>query len=296
MLALSPSVYAPLWQMVRGLIPAHVPAPHPLGCHRPRIADDVCFKGILARLVTGCSWEVAGTLSATSESTLRRRFREWNASGVFARAVEEALAAYDTVIGFRLDDTAIDASLHKAPTGGEASGPNPYDRAKLGWKWSVMTEAAGVPIGWTFDSANRHDSRLLAPTLDAVSRRGLLCEVDLVRLDRGYSYPAAINECTSRGLTVEVPKKRPRGKTGQGRRAKGNRRHGYKTAGPMRPEPGRWQVERTNSWMSNFGQLRRNTDRRARDRAAQLDLAITCIIVTKLVKHAKRYNAITRAY
>jgi hypothetical protein len=34
----------------------------------------------------------------------------------------------------------------------------------------------------------------------------------------------------------------------------------------------------------------------ATDRAAQLDLAITCIIVTKLVKHAKRYKGITRTY
>lgn len=36
----------------------------------------------------------------------------------------------------------------------------------------------------------------------------------------------------------------------------------------------RWPVERTNSWLSNFGQLRRNTDRRTNHRLAQLALAV----------------------
>jgi len=36
----------------------------------------------------------------------------------------------------------------------------------------------------------------------------------------------------------------------------------------------RWPVERTNSWLSSFGQLRRNTDRRPQHRLAQLALAI----------------------
>jgi hypothetical protein len=36
---------------------------------------------------------------------------------------------------------------------------------------------------------------------------------------------------------------------------------------------GRWIVEATNTWWSNYGQLRRNTDRRARHRHAALCLA-----------------------
>ena len=45
----------------------------------------------------------------------------------------------------------------------------------------------------------------------------------------------------------------------------------------------RWIVERTNSWLSNFGQLRRNTDRTT----GQLALAIIAI---KLIKWADRHN------
>ena len=46
----------------------------------------------------------------------------------------------------------------------------------------------------------------------------------------------------------------------------------------------RWPVERTNSWLSNFGQIRRNTDRKAAHRLAQFALAIVFIIVAKLIE------------
>jgi transposase len=52
----------------------------------------------------------------------------------------------------------------------------------------------------------------------------------------------------------------------------------------------RWPVERTNSWLSNFGQLRRNTDRFSPQRLGQIALAITLILTVKLVKWAKRWT------
>ncbi len=57
----------------------------------------------------------------------------------------------------------------------------------------------------------------------------------------------------------------------------------------------RWPVERTNSWLSNFGQLRRNTDRLSRHRLAQLALAVALIITVKLVKWAKRWDGLAVA-
>jgi hypothetical protein len=53
----------------------------------------------------------------------------------------------------------------------------------------------------------------------------------------------------------------------------------------------RWPVERTNSWLSNFGQLRRNTDRFSAHRLAQFALAVALIITVKLVKWAKRWES-----
>ena len=53
MLALHPRVVDVIWEAVGPLIPVHRPKPHPMGCHRRRIPDRVCFEGILRRLVTG---------------------------------------------------------------------------------------------------------------------------------------------------------------------------------------------------------------------------------------------------
>ncbi len=51
-----------------------------------------------------------------------------------------------------------------------------------------------------------------------------------------------------------------------------------------------WSVERTNSWLSNFGQLRRNTDRFIHQRLAQFALAVAAIPTVKLIKWADRWN------
>lgn len=71
MLALSTRVVDAAWAAVEPLLPPTPPDAHPLGCHRPRLSDRSCFEAILHRLVTGCSWDVAGTLGKGSESTLR---------------------------------------------------------------------------------------------------------------------------------------------------------------------------------------------------------------------------------
>jgi hypothetical protein len=46
----------------------------------------------------------------------------------------------------------------------------------------------------------------------------------------------------------------------------------------------------SSSWLSNFGQLRRNTDRRTHHRLAQLALAIVFLIAAKLIDWLDRWN------
>ena len=53
----------------------------------------------------------------------------------------------------------------------------------------------------------------------------------------------------------------------------------------------RWIVEATNSWWSNYGQLRRNTDRKTRHRHAALCLATTILTVGKLITYRDRWSA-----
>jgi transposase len=232
MLALDPRVVGAAWAAVEAMLPIRPPDEHPLGCHRPRIPDRECFEGILFRLVTGCSWDVAGRLGKGGETTLRNRCNEWIAAGVFDRLAEEALAAYDRVVGLDLGDVALDGSQHKAPMGGEGTGPNPTDRGKSGWKWSVLTDRWGIPLGWASDGANRNDCVLFGPTLDAVAARGLLDDVETLHLDRGYDNGVVRARGAELGLhDVVCAKRRPRG------------------AGKVKkvlPLGMRWPVERTN--------------------------------------------------
>ena len=247
MLALEPTVVDAIWQSFAAYLPKRGESTHPLGCHRPRISDRDCFEAILFRLVTGCSWDVAGRLGKGGETTLRRRRDEWVAAGAFQHLVEEAINAFDKLIGLDLSEVSVDGSLHKAPMGGEGTGPNPTDRGKTGWKWSVATDANGVPIGWVTEGANRNDSILLAPTLDDVKKRGLLADIETLWLDRGYDSELTRTRLVERGINDAVIAKK--------------RKQSSATGTKHQPMGLRWPVERTNSWLSNFGQLRRNTDR-----------------------------------
>jgi hypothetical protein len=134
----------------------------------------------------------------------------------------------------------------------------------------------GIPVGWATDGANRNDITLVAATLDAVADRGLLIEIGTLHLDRGYDNNRVVADCTARGVfDLVCPKRRP---VGRGR-VKRSVSLGL-----------RWPVERTNSWLSNFGQLRRNTDRFIDQRLAELALAVALVITIKLVKWADRWN------
>ena len=115
------------------------------------------------------------------------RYNEWNAHGAFDALVAEAIEGYDRIVGVDLSEASVDASLHKAPSGGDGTGKSPVDRGESGWKWSLLCDRAGIPVSWAADGANRNDQVLLEPTLAAADQRGLLCDVETLHLDRGYA-------------------------------------------------------------------------------------------------------------
>ena len=277
MLALEPRVVDALWAGLQPRLAVRERRWHPLGCHRVRIPDREVFEAVLFRLVTGCSWDVAGRLGRGGETTLRTRYNEWNAHGVFDALVTEAIEGYDRIVGVDLSEASVDASLHKAPSGGEGTGKSPVDRGKSGWKWSLLCDRRGIPVGWAADGANRHDQTLLEPTLAAAKHRGLLCDIETLHLDRGYAGNPVRRICESFGIDDIVRSPKHRRGAARGR--------------PQQVPLGmRWTIERTNSWLSNFGQLRRSTDRNTKARLGQLALAIALIITVKLFKWADRYN------
>ena len=93
-------------------------------------------------------------------------------------------------------------------------------------KRSLLVEGKGIPLGRVLAPANRHDSPLLAPTLDKLDDLGPLPDDITVHLDAGYDSQKTRGELAGRGLTGEIAHKGDKAPIQAGQR---------------------WHVERTNA-------------------------------------------------
>ena len=261
--AFPPYLIEPIWQQFSALLPER-DVSHPLGCHRPRIPDRVIFEKLVQVLVFGCAYEriADGTCSAT---TLRDRRDEWIESGVMEKLRGIALESYDRLIGLDLGEVAVDGCATKAPGGGEKAGKSPVDRGKMGLKRSMAVDASGVPMGAVSAPANRHDSPLLVPTLEAVFETlGVpLSEGTSVHLDRGYDSGLTRKRLADLGLRWEI-------------------------SGKGKPAPfwatNRWVVERTLSWHNAHKKLVWCTERVGKVIGFWMAFSDVVIIVRRLIR------------
>jgi transposase len=261
--ALPSSVLEPLWVQIAALLPTR-PDTHPLGCHRPRIADRVVFDKLVQVLVFGCGYRrIADT--TCSATTLRRRRDEWIRAGVVEQLRLAVLAAYERLFGLELEHLAVDGCITKAPCGGQVAGPSPVDRRKQGLKRSVAVEAAGIPLAVVPAPANRRDDGLLGATLDAVQALGLLPAQPVVHLDAGYDYQPCRQVLAARAMVGEIATRRIRAPIQAGRR---------------------WVIERTHAWGNQYGKLRWCTERRRIVVEFWLALASAAIVCGRLVRRA----------
>jgi transposase len=259
--ALEPYLIEPIWQQLKALLPERR-TKHPLGCHRPRIPERVVFEKLVQVLVFGCAYEKIADRSC-SATTLRRRRDEWIELGVLQALRKMALEAYDRMVGLEPSELALDSCITKAPCGGEKAGRNPVDRGKGGIKRSVLVDGKGIPLGSVSAPANRHDSPLLAPTLDAARALGLVAKGASVHLDRGYDSDLTRERLLERRLVAEISRK--------GRPA------------PLKVT-GRWIVERTNAWQNAHKKLVWCTERRDRVIDFWLAFSEVIIIVRRLIR------------
>jgi transposase len=90
MRALDPDVVDAVWPAVEPLLPPAAEA-HPLGCHRPRVPDQRCYRGILIPLVTSAwSVDIEAILDhQVSDTTLRARRDAGIDAGVFEQVRTE---------------------------------------------------------------------------------------------------------------------------------------------------------------------------------------------------------------
>ena len=256
----------PLWDQFAALLPprpVYVPS-HPLGCHRPRIPDRIIFEKLVQVLRFGCSYEAIADCTC-SATTIRDRRNEWIRAGIFAELKAIARESYDRMVGLVLEELAVDGCITKAPGGGQCAGPSPVDRRKLGMKRSLLVEGYGIPLGRVLAPANRHDSRLLATTLDKLGQLGPLPEDIRVHLDAGYDSQKTRDELTGRGLAGQIAHKGEKAPIQAGQR---------------------WPVERTNAWHNAFSRLQRCYERREEVIDAYFDLADSIITVRSLIRQA----------
>jgi transposase len=256
----------PLWDQFAALLPARPTyvATHPWGCHRRRIGDRVVFDKLIQVLRFGCSYEAIADTTC-SATTLRTRRDEWIELGVFGALARIARQAYDRIVGLVLDELAVDGCITKAPGGGEVAGPSPVDRRKQGMKRSVLVEGYGIPLGRVLAGAQRHDSPLLAPTLDLLDDLGPLPDEITVHLDAGYDSGKTRDTLADRGLSGEIARKGEKAPIQAGQR---------------------WHVERTNAWHNTFNRLQRCYERREKVIDAFFDLADAIITVRSLIRRA----------
>ena len=256
----------PLWDQFAALLPARETfvSTHQWGCHRRRISDRVVFDKLVQLLRFGCSYQAIAD-STCSATTLRARRDEWIRLGVFAQLKRIALDAYDRIVGLALEDVAVDGCITKAPGGGQVAGPSPVDRRKQGMKRSLLVEGYGIPLGRVLAGAHRHDSPLLAPTLDQLGELGPLPEQITVHLDAGYDSGKTRDTLTERGLTGEIARKGTKAPIQAGKR---------------------WHVERTNAWHNSFNRVQRCYERRETVIDAFFDLADAIITVRSLIRQA----------
>ena len=268
MYAYDPAINQPVFDTIKELLPDR--PDHPLGCHRPRIDDFVCFVWILHRLVTGASWETLEVMSGrqVSDTTLRHRRDEWINAGIFDELATQAINGYHHLIGLDLTDVCIDGSDHLAPCGGEGAGHGIKHPGRLSWKWCLAVDAHGIPIAFEIDAGNRHDYAMFFPLLDQLHDRELTRLIGTLHADRGFNYTSTPDRVANYGITNFVAP--TRNQPGQG-------------TGALAGLGKRWIVESANSWLRNYGQLRRNTDRKPSHRQAALCFAIALFITHRLL-------------
>jgi transposase len=256
----------PLWDQFAALLPdrpIYDPS-HPLGCHKPRIGNRIIFEKLIQVLRFGCSYASIADCTCGA-TTIRERRNERIKAGIFAELNKIARESYDRMAGLALEDLAVDGCITKAPGGGQCAGPSPVDRRKLGMKRSLLVEGYGIPLGRVLAPANRHDSPLLAPTLDTLGEIGPLPDDITVHLDAGYDSQKTRDELAGRGMTGEIAHKGDKAPIQAGQR---------------------WHVERTNSWHNGFNRLQRCYERKEDVIDAFFDLADTIITVRSMIRQS----------
>jgi putative transposase len=148
------------------------------------------------------------------------------------------------------------------PFGGEATGANPTDRAKLGTKRSILGDGRGIPIGIAIDGANRHDMKLTERTLESQRIVPDKEHIDLLFnlcLDKGYDYQEVKDILERWGYVGHIPPRDERERI----------IHDIENY-----QARRWTVERIHSWLNRFRRLLIRWEKKAENYLAMISFLV----------------------
>jgi transposase len=249
-----------LWELIHPYLPPH--PPHPKG-GRPFLDDRRVLTGILFVLKTGIPWEyLPHEMACGSGMTCWRRLRAWCRAGIWSHVHLCLLADLRFLNKLDFSRFLIDSSHHRARGAGAKTGPSPVDRRKPGSKVHLLTDAHGIPITCRLTAANRNDVEETLSLVDQVPpiagkvgrpRR----RPDRLQGDRGYDDEDDRRELRRRHIEPILPKRRSSHGSGLGKL--------------------RWYIERTISWLRQYGRVRVRTERDPTNFLGWLHLAMILI-------------------
>jgi len=233
---------------------------------RPSRPFRLIFDAIVYVLRTGCQWQHLPRQEYAPGSTVHGRFTQWVKQGVFHHAWQQVVQYYDKEIGIAWKWQALDGVILKAPLGGQATGPSPVDRSKLGSKRSVLSDQRGAPLAIVVTGANTPDKSVALQTLDetVVPRpEKIVYRCQHLCLDGGYQSAKVIQGAWNRDYHVHL--------------RTGGEDVLSIPAGKKYPAR-RWVVERTHSWHNRFRRLLVRWEKKSSHYEALVQLASILII------------------
>jgi putative transposase len=134
-----------------------------------RVPDRHCADAIFYVLRTGGPWQALDQTELSAHSTAHDRYQEWVEAGVFLNLWQAGVEQYDELCGIDWDWLSMDGAIRHPPRwAGNKTRPNPTERGKSGVKRSLRTFWHGVRSGVTIEGAQRHDMKLVRPTIESI--------------------------------------------------------------------------------------------------------------------------------
>lgn len=198
------------------------------------------LNAIFYLVKTGCQWNMLPPCFPHWK-TVYHHFRSLSEKGVFSKALISLVSGYRGALGEHIHPcvAVLDSESVRSGLIHSCKGVDGYKKIK-GIKRQILTDTHGYPLMVHTTTANVNDSKGAVPLLGNANIS--FPALKEIKADKGYRGCGKI--INDMGIEINV------------RCVKSN----YGTS-DFQPLEGRWVVERTISWMSNYRRLNRNYEK-----------------------------------